>query len=126
MSFAVTTEAVDERGRAEHIRHAEAFDGGDELHGVGLRGPREVHLRQHLGHAERGTEQREERERGQINFTRLDAVEPTHLLDLRGENFVGVNDALRRARAAAGEKYGGSFVRCGNGKRERFVFRDPE
>ena len=83
MSLTVAAEAVDERGRAEHVGHAESLDGGAELHGVGLRGAGEVHLGQHLGHAQRGSEQREEREGRQVNLAGLDAVEPTHLLDLR-------------------------------------------
>ena len=88
-------EIVEQRGRREHAGAALRRDRLDEPRGIRLRGEAEVHRRQHRGHAKRRIEQREQRERTQINFARGDAVGRLQQLDLRREDPVRVHRALR-------------------------------
>ncbi len=62
------------------------------------------------GHAERRGEKGEEREGGEIDLARLDAVNLAQCLHLGGEVAVAVDGALGRAGAAAGEEDGGHLV----------------
>jgi len=122
---AMAADAVDQRRRAEHVGDAELLDRGDDIHRIHLRGPGRVHLRNYRRHAERRAEQGEQRKGRQVQFARLDAVEPADVSHLRAEYLVRIDRAFRRAGAAAREKYGGGLAGRRLDRVEWLTGRDP-
>ncbi len=103
-------DAPEERGRAEHARHAALADRVNDVVPIHEAGPREVHLRDHGRHAERRVEQGEERERREVDLVGREAVGRAERPHLGVEVPVSVDRALGDARAPGREEDRGRLV----------------
>ncbi len=97
-------DAAPDRGRAERARRAALARGAHDLGRIAATRAAGVHPRERAGHPERGREEREVREAGEIDLAFVEAVERAERLDLRCEVRVRVDDALRGARAPRREE----------------------
>ena len=100
---AVTPELVDESRRGEQIGARIILERLVEALRIGLGWPARVHVRDHRGHAECRTEQREEREGRQIALSLLDAVYVPERLHLCREDPERRHDPLGYAGAPTRE-----------------------
>ena len=93
-----------DRGGAEGRGGPALLDGANDLLGLTVRGSRHVHVREDAGHPERDVEEREEGEAGEVHLAWLEPVHGPQGADLRVEHPVGVEHALGRPGAPAGEQ----------------------
>ena len=104
---AVVADFFPERGRAEGVGDAFLLDGLHDFRGVEGGGAAGVDLRHDRGHAERGVKEREDGQKGQIDFAGRDGVGLADEAHLGLEHPVFIAHAFRRAGGAAGEKHRG-------------------
>ena len=89
---ASSRDELPEQGRrAEQIGRAEVFDRLDDLRRIGPGGSGRVHVGHDRRHPQGGGEEREERERAEVDLARLDREDIADLLHLRVEDALGID-----------------------------------
>jgi len=106
---AVVADFAPERGGAERVGDVFLANGLDDFRGIDGGGAAGVDFRHDGGHAERGVEEREDREERKIDFAGLDVVGVADQADLGVEHAVFVADAFGGAGGAGGEQHRRQF-----------------
>jgi hypothetical protein len=111
----VAPEVVEQRRGTEHVGAAMLRQRMDQFFRLRVPWKSKVHVREDGRHTESGVEEREERERREVDLAGLDPIRRPNALDLRVEHSMGVNGTLGHSGRPGREEDGRDILgrRCG-------------